>query len=315
MDVVVSGATGFIGSALCASLAADGHRVARLVRPASRVGAVGAGPDRFAATIAWDPDAGTIDAGALEGADAVVHLAGAGIGDARWTAARKRLILESRTRGTSVLARALAGLARPPAVLVTSSAVGYYGDRGADVLTEDSAPGTDFLARVCVQWEDAARPAAEAGVRVAWARIGVVLDPRGGVLARMLWPFRLGLGGRIGPGTQYLSWITLADTVAAIRRVIDDRALGGPVNLTAPNPVTNAEFAATLGRVLGRPARLPTPLLVLKARYGAELVEHLLLSGQRVRPQKLLDAGFEFATPELERALRAVLARPRAEGA
>ena len=139
-------------------------------------------------------------------------------------------------------------------MLVTSSAVGYYGDRGADVLTEDSAPGTDFLARVCVQWEDAARPAAEAGVRVAWARIGVVLDPRGGVLARMLWPFRLGLGGRIGPGTQYLSWITLADTVAAIRRVIDDRALGGPVNLTAPNPVTNAEFAATLGRAPpGRP--------------------------------------------------------------
>ena len=301
VDVVISGGTGLIGSALARSLAADGHRVARLARPESKA--------TTGTTIAWDPQAGTIDAAALEGADAVVNLAGAGIGDKKWTPARKQEVLDSRLRATGLLARTVAGLADPPAVFVSGSAVGYYGNRGDERLTEDSAPGDDFLAEVCTQWEDAARPAAEAGLRVAWVRTGLVLDAHGGVLHRLLLPFRLGLGGRTGSGTQYRSWISLADEVSAIRRVIDDPSLGGPVDVTAPNPVTDAEFATTLARVLHRPAKLPTPTLPLKVIYGGELVQHLLLDGQRVFPEKLLASGFTFAHPDLETALRAVLGK------
>jgi uncharacterized protein (TIGR01777 family) len=303
MDVVISGASGLIGSALVRSLEADGHRAVQLVRPSSESRA-GVNAD---STVAWDPDAGTIDAAALEGVDAVINLAGAGIGDKKWTPQRKRELVESRTRGTALLASAMARLADPPAVFVTGSAVGYYGNRGDEVLTEESGPGDDFLADLCVQWEDAARPAAEAGLRVTWVRTGLVLARHGGVLSQMLLPFRLGLGGRSGSGRQYRSWVTLADEVRGIRHIIDDPALGGPVDVTAPSPVTDAEFAATLGRVLRRPAKLPTPIPILKIRYGAELVQHLLLDGQRVLPSKLLDAGFEFAHPDLEAALRAVL--------
>jgi uncharacterized protein (TIGR01777 family) len=301
MDVVISGATGLIGSALARSLEADGHRVARLTRPQSK----GERGD----TIAWDPAAGTIDTAALEGVDAVVNLAGAGIGDKRWTAARKQEVLDSRLQATGLLARTVAGLADPPPVFLSASAVGYYGNRGDELLTEDSAPGDDFLARLCVQWEDAARPAAAAGLRVAWIRTGLVLDARGGVLHRMLLPFKLGLGGRAGSGTQYRSWISLTDQVCAMRRILDDPSLGGPVDLTAPDPVTDAEFAATLARVLRRPAKLPTPTLPLKLLYGDELVQHLLLDGQRVLPEKLLASGYVFAHPELESALRAVLGK------
>lgn len=301
MDVVIAGGSGFIGAALGRSLGADGHRVVRMVRPDS---APVAGD-----TIAWDPDAARIDALALEGVDAVVNLGGAGIGDKRWSDARKDEILQSRLSATGLLSGALARLQSPPPVFVSASAVGYYGSRGDTELTEDAAPGDDFLARVCVAWEDAARPAAEGGMRVAWIRTGIVLHPSGGVLKQLLLPFRLGLGGRLGRGTQYMSWITLDDEVAAIRQVIDDPGLGGPVNLTAPNPVTNAEFTATLGKVLGRPTALPTPLLPLKLRYGAELVQHLLLDGQRVRPAKLEESDFEFAHEELEPALRALLGR------
>jgi uncharacterized protein (TIGR01777 family) len=299
MDVAISGGSGLIGSALARSLEADGHRVARLTRPQSK-------PVRGDA-VAWDPQGDTIDAVALEGIDAVVNLAGAGIGDKKWTPGRKQEVLQSRLQATGLLARTVAGLDRPPAVFVSGSAVGYYGNRGEERLTEDSAAGDDFLAGVCVQWEDAARPAAEAGLRVAWIRTGLVLDAHGGVLARMLLPFKLGLGGRAGSGTQYRSWISLADEIAAIRRIIDDARFGGPVNVTAPNPVTDAEFAATLARVLHRPAKLPTPTLPLKVRYGGELVQHLLLEGQRVLPEKLLGAEFTFAHPDLETALRAVL--------
>jgi uncharacterized protein (TIGR01777 family) len=206
----------------------------------------------------------------------------------------------------------VSGLDRPPAVFVSSSGVGYYGNRGDERLTEDSAPGDDFLSEVCVQWEDAARPAAEAGLRVAWIRTGLVLDAHGGVLHRLLLPFKLGLGGRAGSGKQYRSWISLADEVSAIRHIIDDPNLGGPVDLTAPNPVTDAEFAATLGRVLHRPAKLPTPMLPLKLVYGGELVQHLLVDGQRVVPRALESTGFAFAHPEIDDALRAVLAAPAA---
>ena len=299
MDVVISGGTGLIGTALARSLEADGHRVARLIRPQSKAAA--------GDTVAWDPGAGTIDDAAFEGIDAVVNLSGAGIGDKKWTPARKQEVLDSRLRATGLLARTVAGLADPPPVFVSGSAVGYYGSRGDELLTEDSAPGDDFLARLCVQWEDAARPAAEAGLRVAWIRTGLVLAAHDGVLKRMLLPFKLGLGGRAGSGTQYRSWISLADEVSAIRRIIDDPNLGGPVDLTAPNPVTDAEFAATLARVLHRPAKLPTPTLPLKVVYGDELVQHLLLDGQRVLPDKLLASGFTFADPDLETALRAIL--------
>jgi uncharacterized protein (TIGR01777 family) len=301
VDVVISGGTGLIGSALARSLEADGHRVARLTRPQSK--------SRTGATVVWDPAAGTIDAAALEGIDVVVNLAGAGIGDKKWTPARKREVLDSRLQATGLLARTVAGLDRSPPVFVSGSAVGYYGNRGDETLTEASAPGDDFLAEICVQWEDAARPAAEAGLRVAWIRTGLVLDADGGVLHRLLLPFKLGLGGRAGSGQQYRSWISLADEVSAIRRIIDDPSLGGPIDLTAPNPVTDAEFAATLARVLHRPAKLPTPMLPLKLVYGDELVQHLLLDGQRVVPDKLLASGFTFAHPDLETALRAVLGK------
>ena len=301
MDIVISGASGFIGTALTASLRADGHRVAHLVRPGGGAPGVDA--------IAWDPARSTIDLAGLEGVDAVVNLSGAGIGDKKWSPARKAEILDSRTTTTGLLATSLAALQRPPAVFVTSSAIGYYGDRGDEICTEGSAPGTGFLSEVCVAWEDAARPAAEAGLRVAWARTGIVLDPSGGVLKTLLPPFRLGIGGRLGSGRQWMSWISLADEVAALRACIDDPALGGPVDLTAPVPVTNAEFTATLGTVLKRPTFLPTPLAPLKVRYGGELVTALMLDGQRVLPEKLLGTGFAFAHPDLESALRAMLGR------
>lgn len=260
--------------------------------------------------IAWNPEAGTIDAHALEGVGGVVHLAGAGIGDRRWTASRKQLILESRTKSTGLLASTLAGLGRKPSVWVSSSAVGYYGDRGDEVLTENSGPGEDFTALVCREWEAAAAPVTGAGIRLVTIRTGIVLGRAGGMLARVVAPFRMGLGGRLGSGRQYLSWVSLDDEVAAILRALEQPELTGATNVTAPTPVTNAEFTDTLGRVLHRPARLPTPLAPLRAVYGRELVESLLLGGQRVLPAALTAGGFEFAHPTLEGALRAVLDRP-----
>ncbi len=260
----------------------------------------------------WDPDAESIDGTGLEGVDAVVHLAGAGIGDKKWTPARKQLILTSRTRGTGLLARTLAGLQRPPAVMVSGSAVGYYGNRGAEELTEAAPAGDDFPAQVCAAWEAATAPAAEAGIRVATIRTGIVLAAHGGALHRMLLPFKLGLGGRIGSGEQYMSWISLDDHVAAIRHVIGTDSVSGPVNLTAPNPATNAEFTRALGAAVHRPTILPTPLFPLKAVYGGELVEHLLVEGQRVVPNVLETTGFGFEHAEIGDALRAVLAAPAA---
>jgi uncharacterized protein (TIGR01777 family) len=302
VDVLVTGAHGLIGSALIPRLRADGHRVVRLVR----------GDPEGADDVRWDPVAGTIDAAGLEGVDAVVHLAGAGIGDKKWTPARKQLILDSRTQGTDLLARTLAGLTRPPKVLLSGSAVGYYGDRGAEELTEASAPGDDFPARVCLAWEAATAPAEEAGIRVVHVRTGIVLAAHGGALQRMLLPFKLALGGRIGSGEQYMSWISIDDHVGAMRHLIADESVRGAANLVAPNPVTNAEFTRALGDALHRPTVLPTPLLPLKAVYGAELVEHLLVNGQRVLPRVLQQSGYEFAHAHLDDALRAVLAAPAA---
>jgi len=259
--------------------------------------------------IAWDPEAGTIDAAALDGIGGVVHLAGAGIADRRWTESRKHLILESRTKGTGLLASTLVGLDHPPSVVVSGSAVGYYGDRGDQLLTEDSPAGTDFAAQVCQRWETAARPVVEAGVRLVTIRTGIVLGAHGGMLGRVLAPFRVGLGGRIGSGQQYMSWVSIDDEVGAIIHALDRPSLAGPVNVTAPNPVTNAEFTTTLGHVLGRPTPIPTPVAPLRLVYGSELVRDLLLGGQRVLPKALTEDGYQFAHATLDGALRAVLGR------
>lgn len=298
MRVLVTGSRGLIGTALIERLQSGGHRTTRLVR-----GAPGAGE------VAWDPAAGAIDRAGLEGHDAVVHLAGEGIGDHRWTAAHKARVLDSRKAGTRLLTEALAGLDQPPAVLVSASAVGYYGDRGDEVLTEDSTPGSGFLADVVREWEAATGPATDAGIRTVLTRTGIVLSDRGGALAEMLPIFKLGAGGRLGSGRQWWSWISLDDHCSAIERALADTALSGPLNSTAPNPVTNAVLTSTLGRVLRRPAIAPVPKVALAIRFGREMAEEMLLAGQRVLPARLDAAGFTFAHPELEGALRAILGR------
>jgi hypothetical protein len=296
VDVLITGSHGLIGTALIPRFRARGDRVLRLVR----------GAPEGADDIAWDPPSGTIDAASLEGVDAVVHLAGAGIGDKKWTPERKQLVLESRTQPTGLLCRTLAALDAKPRVLVSASAIGYYGDRGDEVLTEDSGPGDDFGARVCREWEDATAPAAEAGIRVVRTRSGLVLAANGGLLNRLLLPFKLALGGRLGSGKQYMSWIAIEDELRALLYAVDTETLAGPVNLTAPNPVTNADFTSTLGNAVHRPTVLPTPLPALKLVYGGELVD-TLLGSQRVSSAKLRDSGFEFSQPDLDGALRAIL--------
>jgi uncharacterized protein (TIGR01777 family) len=297
LRIAVSGATGLVGSHLCASLAAAGHRVDRLVRRA---------PAPDTTDIAWDPAKGSIDADALDGTDAVVHLAGESIADGRWTAEKKRRIRDSRVQGTTLLCRTLAALANKPRVLVAASAVGYYGDRGDELVTEASPAGRGFLPEVCRDWEAACQPARDAGIRVVNVRLGVVLTPKGGALAKMLGPFKAGLGGRVGAGRQYMSWIALDDLIGAIHFVLAADRIAGPVNATAPNPVTNAEFARTLGRVLRRPAVIPAPAAMIKLAFG-EMGRALLLEGARVLPHVLQQAGFEFHHPQLEPALRALL--------
>jgi uncharacterized protein len=299
MDIAVTGATGLIGSTLVEALAADGHRPVSLVRRSPRPGED---------AITWDPAAGTIDADSLEGIDAVVHLAGEGIAEKRWNDAQKARILNSRVDGTTLLATTLAGLDRPPAVLLSGSAIGYYGDRGDETLTETSAPGDIFLAEVCKAWEAATATAEAAGIRVAHLRTGIVLDANGGALAKTLPLFKLGLGGRLGPGTQWWSWISADDEVGAIRFLLD-ADVSGPVNLTAPEPVTNAEFTKVLGQVLGRPTLLPVPAFGPKILLGSELAEQLLFTSARVLPTTLIDAGYTFVTPDLESGLRKVLGR------
>jgi uncharacterized protein len=296
--IVMTGSTGLIGEALIASLTADGHRVQRVVRRAAT-----AGPD----DLVWDPVAGTIDAAALEGADAVVHLAGEPIGASRWTPAVKRAIRESRVAGTDLIARTLAGLERPPAVLVSSSAVGVYGDRGDESLTEDSSVGDDFLAEVCVAWEAAAEPARAAGIRVVHPRTGVVIAQDGPLIDKIELPFRLGVGGRVGSGRQWVPWISLVDEVRALRFLIDGD-LAGPVNLTAPEPVTNADLTRAIGRVLRRPTLLPIPALAIRVLYG-EMGETLATVSGRVLPARLLAAGFAFTHTSIDDALRLALVR------
>jgi uncharacterized protein (TIGR01777 family) len=296
MRVAITGSTGLIGSALKPHLESLGHEVIRVVRSNP------SGTD-----IMWSPSDGTIDHKALDDVDAVVHLAGAGIGDKRWTDAYKRELLESRTKGTTLIAEAIAGATNGPKVLLSGSAIGIYGSRGDEDLTEQSAPGDGFLADICVQWEASTAAAEAAGARVVHLRTGIVLSARGGALKKQLPLFKFGLGGKMGSGKQWQSWITIDDEVTAIAHLLTTDTTGA-VNLTAPNPVTNAEFTDTLGDVLGRPTILPIPKFGPKLLLGGELAHNLLFTGQKVHPAVLdADPGFEFRHPDLASALRALL--------
>ena len=300
MHVVITGSTGLIGTALVKKLSALGHQVTRLVRRTPRPGEA-----------RWDPNEGTIEAHALEGANAVVHLAGAGIGDHRWTPAYKCELVDSRVRGTELLATTLATLDRKPTVMLSASGVGYYGSRGDETLDESSTAGNDFLADLCSRWESATAPAADAGLRVAHLRTGIVLAASGGALSKQLPLFKFGLGGKLGSGKQWQSWIALEDEVSAIVHLLT-ADVHGPVNLTAPTPVTQLDFAKTLGHVLHRPTFVPIPRFGPKLLLGTELAHSLLFSGQRVLPKVLRESGYTFEHATLEDALRSLLGRPAA---
>ncbi|MEV0964925.1 TIGR01777 family oxidoreductase [Streptomyces sp. NPDC049910] len=299
MRIAVTGASGLIGSALVRSLrgegAGGGHEVVRLVRR----------PPRAADEVRWDPARQFVDTAGLIGCEAVVHLAGAGVGDRRWSEEYKRKIRDSRVLGTAAIAEAVASLEEPPRVLVCGSAIGYYGDTGDRAVDESAPPGEGFLPRVCEEWEAAAAPAEEAGVRVAFARTGLVVAREGGAWGRLFPLFRAGLGGRLGSGRQFWSFISLQDEVAALRHIVATDTLSGPVNLTAPEPPTNREVTAAMGRVLNRPTLLTVPPFALRVFLG-EFAEDVLGS-QRVVPGKLLDSGFSFSHPSIDEAIRAAL--------
>jgi len=294
--IAISGASGFVGTALTAALRSDGVRVRPLVRPGKQA----------EDGISWDPQAGTIDHESLEGLDALVHLAGDGVADGRWTAEKKARIRDSRLRGTALLAAAIEQLHAKPKVWVSGSAIGYYGDRGADEVDETAPAGQDFLADVAVEWEAAARPAVAVGVRVVHPRLGIVLAPHGGALAKMLLPFKLGVGGKFGSGAQGMSWISLEDTVRALAHMVDHRELEGPVNVTAPRPVSNAVFTKALGHALHRPTVFPLPGPVARLALG-EMADGALLGGVCALPARLLATGFVFRDPELAPFLEKIL--------
>lgn len=297
MKIVISGASGLIGTQLVKHLAGNGHEVVRLVRRSPKAGEV-----------QWNPKAGTLDAAALEGADAVIHLSGAGIGDKRWTNAYRKEILDSRTQTTAVLANTIASLSQKPKVFLSGSAIGIYGARNDEQLTEVSTHGTGFLADVCEQWEAAAKPAVDAGVRTVFLRTGIVLTPKGGALKKLLPLFKLGVGGKFGNGKQWQSWISIDDEIGAIEHLLTAN-VSGAVNLTAPNPVTNAEFTKVLASVLKRPAIVPVPAFAPKIVLGGELADALLFTGQRVIPAALNASGYVFKHSTLESALRSLLSK------
>lgn len=323
MRIALTGSTGLIGNALRARLEAVGHEVVALVRSreAQSEGAIFWSPNDDRSETGRSDTAGSDAAGSdaagsdtdriefarLKGVGAVVHLAGENIASGRWNAAQKQRILDSRVQGTGLLARTLARLASPPAVLVSASAIGIYGDRGDEIVDEGSEPGDDFLADVCAQWEAAADPARQAGIRVVHPRFGVVLSPEGGALSKMLTPFRLGLGGVIGSGRQWMSWIALEDAVAAIEHVIENESLDGPVNVVAPGVVTNRDFTKALGRALRRPTIFPMPAFAARLAFG-EMADALLLASTRVRSAKLEQSGYQFRHPEIGATLTALLA-------
>ncbi len=282
-----------VGSALTTFLTGKGITVVRIVRESSRA---------TSNDIVWNPSAGTLDASALEGLDSVIHLAGEPIAE-RWSETKKAAIRQSRVDGTSLLAKRLAELASPPRVLVSASAMGIYGDRGDEILTEESAPGRDFLASVVREWESAADSARTAGIRVAHPRFGIILSASGGALAKMLPPFKLGAGGKLGPGSQWWSWIAMQDVLSGIALLLENEELDGPINFVSPNPVRNAEFTDTLGHVLSRPTVASVPAFALRLLFG-EMADATLLASQRVAPKRLEAAGFRFEYPVLEKALR-----------
>lgn len=299
LTVAITGASGLVGSTLRSFLTTGGHEVVSLVRDSRKL-------DEH--SVFWNPAAGVLDEKGLTRVDAVVHLAGTSIADGRWTEARKRSIKQSRVRGTELIARTLASMKNGPRVLVCASAVGFYGNRGTDTITEGEPAGKGFLAEVCRAWEGASKPAERAGVRVVTLRSGIALSPRGGALGQMLLPFKMGAGGRLGSGKQYVSWIDLDDLVGLIQHAIYDDTLRGPVNATSPNPVTNATFTSALGRALGRPTVIPVPALAVKAAFG-ELGTEALLWGQRAIPEKATKAGFDFFYEGVEDSLRFQLGR------
>lgn len=301
LRVAVSGGSGFVGTHLREYLTEAGDQVIQLVRRK---------PDPAAHEIGWDPAAGHVEAEALKGIDAIVHLSGENIAAGRWTTARKQRIRDSRVKTTELLAQTLAGLEAPPRVFVCASAVGYYGDRSGAVLTEDAPPGSGFLAEVCQQWEAACGPARAAGVRVVNLRTGVVLSPHGGALAKMLPVFRMGMGGVVGSGDQWLSWIALSDLLRVIEFVITNDGLSGPANAVSPNPVTNRQLTQAIGRVIKRPTLVPLPAVAVRLTMG-QMGEETLLASSRVIPQRLQSAGFQFEHPELEEALRYEISHDR----
>ncbi len=295
MKVLMSGSHGLVGEALINSVTNDGHEIVRLVRRAAS-----------ARELEWHPNQGHIDTQQLEGFDVVVHLAGEKIASGRWTEAKKRAIRESRVKGTSVLSESLARLSQPPSLFISASAIGYYGDRGDELLTERSAPGDGFLPSVCIDWENATRPAVEKGIRTVLTRFGIILDRNEGALAKMLPPFQMGIGGKVGNGKQWMSWIALDDVVSGVKFLMREPSLHGPINFVAPNPVTNAEFTKALGRALSRPTIFPVPAFGARLAFG-EMADALLLSSQKVKPAVLNDKGFTFGWPTLAPALKHLL--------
>lgn len=298
LHVVITGATGSIGQGLHRLLSDQGHRITRITRRPPEEG-----------DVQWDPDASVLDGAALEGVDAVVHLAGESIAGGRWTAEKRERILQSRRRGTALLASTLANLNRPPRVLVSASAIGYYGDRGDEVLSDDAGPGEGFLPSVCLAWEQAADPARAAGIRVVHPRIGIVQDPDAGALQRSLPLFRLGLGGRFGSGRQWWSWVSRDDLLGILRHAIVAESLSGAVNATAPEPVTNAAYTKALGAAVGRPALFPIPKLGPALILGKDLTEDLLFTSARALPEAVRASGYAFTHPEVGPALRDLVAR------
>ncbi|MCA1816228.1 MAG: TIGR01777 family oxidoreductase [Acidobacteria bacterium] len=300
MKIIVTGASGLVGSSLVPSFLGRGHEVTQLVRRKS------AGKVAGVREVEWQPARGEVDAAALEGYDAAVHLAGENITGGRWTQEKKRRIRDSRVQSTRLLAETLARLNAKPRVLVSASAIGYYGERGDELLTEESAAGEGFLADVCREWEAAAQAAIDAGVRTVFLRFGLILSGEGGALVKMLLPFKLGLGGKVGSGRQFYSWVTIDDVVEIIHFALANDALRGAVNVVAPEAATNAEFTKALGRALGRPTILPAPAFGLRLAFG-EMADALLLASERVAPERLRQAGYQFKYPTLDGALQHVL--------
>jgi len=299
MKILISGATGLVGSALGETLRAEGHAVGQLAR---------AGGTARSGDVGWDPSSGRVDVAAVEGADAVVCLNGAGIGDGRWTPERKKVLRSSRVDTTRVLVDSLAQLKHRPRVFVGASAIGYYGDRGDEILTESSTGGNDFLAQLARDWEAEAMRAESSGIRTVIVRFGVILSTKGGALPRMLTPFKLGAGGRLGNGKQWMSWIAIEDAVGIVRAAVVDEGIKGPVNVVAPNPARNEEFTRALASALHRPAIFPAPAFVLRLALG-EMADGLLLVSQRVQAERMMKAGYQYRMPDLKTALRNILER------